>query len=263
MTWVIGASSIFGAGALISDTRVQLADGTTAELLQKAYFVGNYIAAGFAGSVRIGFKLINSLAEGLAVPEGVGPRPWDLRLVARQWAPTARRIFSDAADEEKQLGSQLLLVGASPAGHAGSPFPRIDIARLAAPEFSPRFSSGLSVRHVGSGARVAAYKRSLRPLFRLSSRIHRAHVAGVPEWARQLAFSVTVSARDQAHQGISDHLHVIGVRLGDMSIYTNDMTTYAVDGPPIALRMPRVAHSWEEFVAMTQGAKSIASGASC
>jgi hypothetical protein len=242
---------------------VQFADGSSAELLQKAYFVGNCIAAGFAGSVRIGFRLIKSLTEGLAPPRGMEAHPWDLRVVAPQWAPTAKRIFSDAPDEERKLGSQLLLVGASPDPQTGSPFPRIDIARLAAPEFTPRFSSGLSVRHIGSGAKVAAYRRSLRPLFRLTSRIHRAHLAGVHEWARQLAFSVTVSVRDHPDHGIGDHLHVIGVRLGDMSIYTNDMTTYAADKPPLVLKMPKVAHSWEEFVSMAQAAEAGASGASC
>ncbi len=51
MTWVIGAAGLLGAGVLVSDTRVQLADGTAADLLQKAYPIANYIGAGFAGYV--------------------------------------------------------------------------------------------------------------------------------------------------------------------------------------------------------------------
>jgi hypothetical protein len=54
MTWVIGASSIFDYGAMMSDVRVTFSNGRTLDLLQKAYPVGPYIVAGFAGSVRIG-----------------------------------------------------------------------------------------------------------------------------------------------------------------------------------------------------------------
>jgi hypothetical protein len=40
MTWVIGASSIFDYGAMMSDVRVTFSDGRQHELVQKAYAVG-------------------------------------------------------------------------------------------------------------------------------------------------------------------------------------------------------------------------------
>ena len=233
------------------------------ELVRKAYVVGNYVAAGFAGSVQIGFQMINSLTEALAVPKGMAGNSWDLRLIAPQWAPTARSIFRHAHADEQSLGCQLLLVGASPAGQSGSPFPRIDVARLAAPEFRPRFSSGLSIRHVGRGAQVAQYRRSMRPLFRLGSSIHQAHVIGLHEWARQLAFGVTIATRKRLQLSVSDHLHVIAVRLGDSAVYTNDMTTYAGEGPPMVLKMPSVANSWEQFTSLARAANAEPAGAAC
>lgn len=263
MSWVIGASSILGTGALVSDTRVRFAAGTTAELLRKAHVVGDYIAAGFAGSVQIGFQMITSLADALVVPKELAGNGWDLRLVAPQWAPAAQRLFRQAPEAEQSLGCQLVLVGASPAGQPGSPFPRIDVARLAAPEFTPRFSSGLSVRHVGRGDRVVPYRRSMRSLFRLGSGIRQAHVIGLHEWARQLAFGVTIGVRKQLHTTVSDHLHVIGVRLGDAAIYTNDMTTYAGEGPPMVLKMPAVAHTWEQFARLARAANAEPDGAIC
>ena len=263
MTWVIAASSILGAGALISDTRVQFVDGTVAGVLQKAYFVGNYIAAGFAGSVRIGFRLVDSLTDALALPEDLGSQQWDLRVAVPQWVSSARRIFNESPAEERRLGSQLLLVGASHAGQAGSPFPRIDIARLTAPQFIPRFSSGFAIRHLGSGDGLTRYRKSLRPLFRLGAPIRQAHVFGLQQWARQLAFSVTISVRKQSQCSTNEHLHVIGVRSGDLVICTNDMTSFAADGPPIAFKMPQVARSWDEFVALPQTAKIGAAGAIC
>jgi hypothetical protein len=266
MTWVIGASSIFGTGALISDTRVRFSDGTTAELLQKAYPVANYIAAGFAGSVRIGFELIRSLQTILAVPAGTGPHAWDLRVVAPEWQAIARQIFREAVDQEKLLGSQVLLVGPSPTENMGAPeFPRMEIVRATSPDFVPRFSSkpALAVRHIGSGGSVSDYKRAIRPLFRLSSRIHQAHIVGIHEWARTLAFSVTITVRDYPNHGISEHFHVVAVRLGDMVVYTNDMATYPKDGPPLVLKMPPVARSWSEFEEMVSAMRASASGATC
>jgi hypothetical protein len=247
----------------VSDTRVRFVDGTTAELLRKAYVVGNSVAAGFAGSVQIGFQMISSLIDALSVPKELSDKPWDLRLVAPQWAPTARRIFRQAPEEEQRLGCQLLLVGASPAEQSGSPFPRVDVARLTAPEFKPRCSSGLSIRHVGRGGGVAQYRRSMLPLFRLGSSLRQAHVIGLHEWSRQLAFGVTIAARKQLQTTVRDHLHVIGVRLGDLAIYTNDMTTYAGEGPPIVLKMPPVAHSWEQFASLARAANSEPARAVC
>ena len=70
MTWVIGASPYAGGyGVMLSDIQVTLANGTTLDILQKAYPVGNYIVAGFAGSVRIGFELLQSRKDSLVPPD--------------------------------------------------------------------------------------------------------------------------------------------------------------------------------------------------
>ena len=59
---------MFGYGALYSDVQVTFPDGSTKDLLQKAYPLSNFIAAGFAGSVRIGFMLLDSLSQFLQLP---------------------------------------------------------------------------------------------------------------------------------------------------------------------------------------------------
>jgi hypothetical protein len=41
VTWVIGASSLFGYGVVLLDVRVRLADGTRADLVKKAYPVSS------------------------------------------------------------------------------------------------------------------------------------------------------------------------------------------------------------------------------
>src|SRR2546421_679047 len=98
MTWVIGASSIFGYGAMMSDVRVTFGDGRQADLVEKAYAVGPYIVAGFAGSIKIGFMMLESLSRLLIVPPNA-PQPgaWEPEWVAEQWQSIAARIF-EAAD---------------------------------------------------------------------------------------------------------------------------------------------------------------------
>jgi hypothetical protein len=71
MTWVIGASSLFGHGAVISDIQVTFRTGQTVDLLQKAYPLGRFIVGGFSGSVLIGFRLLQSLKDMLKLPSEV------------------------------------------------------------------------------------------------------------------------------------------------------------------------------------------------
>lgn len=265
MTWVIGAASVMGTGALVSDSRVHFADGGSAELLQKIYPVGNYIAAGFAGSVRIGFELIESLRTMLAVPADIGPHAFDPVGVSVEWAPIAREIFQRAPELERRSGAKIILVGVSPIENMGHEnFPKVYVIRFAAPDFTPQYMNrGLRMCSIGSGAGVTQYKRSLRPLVRMSSGIHQAHLSGVHHWAETLAFSATIAVRDFPHAGISEHFHVIGISLGNMALANNDMNTYPLEGEPIILQMPPVATSWLEFCDLAAAHYSSGVGARC
>lgn len=261
MTWVIGAASVLCTGVIISDVRVRFADGRTADMLQKAYPVGNYIAAGFAGSVYIGFQLIESLRDILFIPEGVGNGAFDPVQVAHEWTPLAQEIFRNAPAEERRNGAQIVLVGISPTEHLGVPeFPRVYVIRFTAPFFVPGFmEKGLRICGIGSGAKVKQYKRALRPLSRSGSGIHQSGV----EWARNLAFCTTIAVRDYPYEGISEHFHVVGIRLGEMVVVKNDMTTHPLNQPPIELRMPPVAQSWQEFNDMARNQLIPSAGAAC
>ncbi|WP_260736442.1 hypothetical protein [Tunturiibacter lichenicola] len=57
MTWVVGIPTTFGYAFGISDVRVTLGDKTEIDCLQKIYPIGRYVAAAFAGSVKIGFAM--------------------------------------------------------------------------------------------------------------------------------------------------------------------------------------------------------------
>jgi hypothetical protein len=145
MTWVIGASSIFDYGAMMSDVRVTFRDGRQHDLVQKAYAVGPYIVAGFAGSVRIGFQMLESLAKFLIVPPNA-PQPgaWEPEWVAEHWKPLALEIFTGADVSEQALGCQILLVGISnkidpkvAANPRAVLMPHACIVRFSSPDFDP------------------------------------------------------------------------------------------------------------------------------
>src|SRR5262245_56689808 len=105
MTWVIGASSIFGYGAILSDVRVTFRDGSQRDLVQKAFAVGPYVIAGFAGSVKIGFEMLHCLANFLTVPPNA-PQPgaWEPEWVAEHWEPIAAGTFAAADAHERAMG---------------------------------------------------------------------------------------------------------------------------------------------------------------
>ena len=156
MTWVVGATSIYGYGALYADVQVTFESGVTRDLVQKSHPISNFIAAGFSGSVRVGFALLQSLADCTKLPdEALETQAWDPVWVAtHQWAPAARSVFKAAPYKERDLGASVLLLGASPTENTGLGA-KMFLVRFAAPDFKPgimaRFIMSCSI---GSGAGV-------------------------------------------------------------------------------------------------------------
>lgn len=110
MTWVVGGSSLFGYGVMLSDVRVTFKDGTEADLVRKAYAVGPFIVAGFAGSVMIGFGLLASLRKCLS-PIDETKKAWKPSFVAQHWSPLAAQLFARAPVDEQKPRSHVLMVG--------------------------------------------------------------------------------------------------------------------------------------------------------
>lgn len=264
MTWVCGASTIFGYGALYSDVRVTFANGAARDLIQKAYPVGNFVAAGFAGSVRIGFALLESLTDYLELPaEELQTVAWEPPWISSSWAPIAKSLFDNATEEEKALGSRLLMVGAAPDENCGLGS-KIYFTRFASPDFRPcLMSRAIKVCSIGTGAGIREYKLRLKPHFRLSAGINRAEVGQPGGWARQLGSSISRVLTDHPNSGISEHVHILIVRRGSISVETNDRNIYPPNAPCIEIRMPPVANGYQKFRAMAASIGHDAAGASC
>lgn len=255
MTWVIGAASPLGHGIVVSDIRVTF-NGKPMDMLQKAYPVGNFMVAGFAGSVSIGFSLLDSLVRAIALPPEVEKiHIWDdPACIAREWAPRAKAIFDSAPPQEKVLGSQLLLVGISPTENTGAPeFPKVYIVRFSDPDFEPGFmGKGMDVCNIGSGARVDYYKQAMKPFLNNRSYAWQAEVDGFGMWAQSIANSMSTVIADHPSKGISEHLNILVFRLGKIIVFNTDKTIYPPDGLPIEIKMPKIARSYAEFEKMAR-----------
>jgi len=267
MTWVIGASSLFGYGAVISDVQVTFRTGQTVDLIQKAYPLGKFIVGGFAGSVMIGFRLLQNLGNKLRLPPEIAhSHAWEPAWVANEWAPIAKAIFQSAPAEERKLGAHFLLVGISPSEHMGAPeFPRVYVIRFSSPDFTPGFfRKDHVVCSIGSGAGIKEYKRAIKPLFDIRSNQIQAEVAGFSSWARTLACSMSNVIEAHPRNGISKHLNVFALRRGEIICTNNDETIFTPgETEPIVIEMPKIARSYGEFLAMSEQYKASASCASC
>ena len=271
MTWVIGASSIFDYGAMMSDVRVTFSDGTERDLIQKAYPVGPYIVAGFAGSVRIGFQMLESLAKFLIVPPNA-PQPgaWEPEWVAERWKPLAVQIFESADELEQALRSQILLVGVSnkidpevAANPRAVLMPHACLVRFSSPNFDPLIKNKrLSVDHIGSGGGVEHYTKMMQHHFELSSETLKAEMAALGMWPKMLGSSVARLVAEHPHQGVSPHVHILVCRNGEIFTMTNDETRFpAGGGEPIEFKMPDVARSYQEFTLKCRTSGIAAEGA--
>lgn len=264
MTWVIAASTVYGYGCLYSDVQVTFRDGNTRDVVQKAYPIANSIAAGFAGSVKIGFMEIQSLTDHLLALSGNdGTYLWDPVLAARSWAPVAQTVFNAAERSEQRLGCRLLLVGASPTERRGLGA-KIYFIRFSSPEFQPQImSQPIKMCGIGTGAAVLEYKHSIKPLFRLTSGLLKAEIGNPGGWGNHLGHSISRKIGGSPRAGISRHLNIILIAKEGFRFGTTDQVDHNRDGSRTEYKMPMLARSYGEFLKMSAAVGSDGAGAVC
>lgn len=263
MTWIVGAAPPIGYAVGISDIRVTFVDGSERDCLQKIYPISAFIALGFAGSVRIGFGIVDALKNHLRdLPEGAAWFPND---VADDLVLIAKEIFQRSALTEQQLRSELILLGAHPNEDIGIPgYARCTVHTLSSPNFAAVPSAG-KVVSLGSGTGVAKYKEMLEfysshenVLLFLKGEMMGAGMGFLP-----LSMSMQKTVEEHPTPGISQHTHICVVRRGSVYVGTNDEDRYPPTGEKIEFRMPPVATTWNEFENMVSAANHSPLGASC
>lgn len=261
MTWVVGNATFFGYAVGVSDIRVTFGDGTELDCVQKLYPVGRFIAAGFAGSVAIGFGMLHVLSGLLSqAPENTA---WMPEVVSEWWPADARNVFGMFGEQEQRLGCQLMLLGAHPTENLGeAPWPRCSVYRFSAPSFEPQLAPIREVVSIGSGAQVPVYADALRHLSESFQWLQGATM-GPHGLATTFNISLTATLQHSPQQGISDHLHVVSLTRGSILVSTNDHTSFLPDGTQEHFQMPPLAKSYQELVEICQKRGRSSAGASC
>ncbi len=241
---------------LLSDVRVTFSDGRQADFIKKAFPLGPYIIGGFSGSVKIGFSMLENLRQSLQPPQDADPDgAWDPAIVANWWGREyAAPTFANCEDSEKRLGCTILLVGLSSGRELPGPrqeVTRVHIIRLSSPDFrAGHLRRWFTACHIGKGSKIRLYKDMMRHFFRHSSPTLQFQASGPEEWAVLLGSSMGKLAESHPISGISPHVHMLVCRGTEIFERTNDKISVSQAGVRTEFRMPRVAASYTEYVAM-------------
>lgn len=249
MTWIIGSPNMFGYAAGVSDVQVSWGNGGQRhDCLRKVYEVAPFIAAGFAGSVRLGFQLLQDLTLFLSPPPLTG-ESWIPRWVAWRWHRRARRLFRSSPESEQKLGSAIILMGVRPTDNSGCVSGgRPDVLVLSHTHgFEPKFTELGEVVSIGSGNDVDLYKNELQALqANFWTQMH--GEIGSPGgmgryWANTLARFLLANPAP----GISRNIHYVEVRRNQVRIEPLNQTRISADGTETVFKMPAVASGWWQF----------------
>lgn len=260
MTLIVGITFSDIGGALLSDTRVTFASGQTRDMVRKAYSIGRFMAAGFAGSVAIGFDLIRNLTLNLQLPAAAQDNVWEPDWVAREWSPIARAIFEEAPEAERSHGSRILIVGFDPKGTGAR------LIRLAAPTFEPQFlRQGLRMCSIGTGSRDRRIMREVRRYADMRTTPAELLQGGIALWAGALADYVGQESGTHLGSAVGRHFHVLTVESRGFNLYASRRKSFVdwQDEPIDLDPMPTVAESYGQFCKMAEADGLASAAARC
>jgi hypothetical protein len=237
MTWVIGMAEHFIGGVLVGDVRVSFKKGPDQDIIQKIHQVAPNVAAGFSGSVWLGFRMVEDLRAFARSYTSSNCVPTD-RFV-QDWAARARTEWHGAPTKEQELGCSLLIVGAEETRGVRT---RNSGYLLRAPDFTP-VQFGKTPASIGSGSRIDEYRNLLE-------------VDGL-QWLKMLMplsvsqggpldpLGAILGKRIERNPkpGVSPHLHLCVIRCHDL-IWRNNDQTHRRGG---AWTMPQVASDYQTF----------------
>lgn len=220
MTWIVGMPGMFGYGIGISDIRVTLSNGTERDCLQKIYKVGDFIAAGFAGSVAIGFGMIDRLRELLLSDDPT--RAWDPKAIADWWPEDAREVFNSFPDEERNLASHVILIGAHPSEHNGNPnWPTNYVFIFRSPDFEAIPVTPPALGAIGCGSQFGPCRAAVESLstdHETRFNLMRGEQGCSGGMGTMLGFTLTRTLQETRPRGVSPYLHCCWVYRGKVVI---------------------------------------------
>ncbi len=245
MTWIVGASTLFGYGVVISDIQVSCGvSGPRIDILQKAYPVSKYIVAGFAGDVFPGFALLNNLWRFLNSPPLENDECWDPQWVAENWPKEAQKVYQQIEKENKYQGTDILMMGLKAFVNQkkrifGDAKGHLTVFR--SPDFLPETEEGgRKAMSIGCGAFVPKYTNMLENLMRDENLTYmKGEIYNPGGYGRRIAENLKWIVQKNPEDGISEHFQLFVVRLGEIRLFNST-------------GMPKLAKSWDELNAMLQ-----------
>jgi hypothetical protein len=254
MTWIVGAPTMFGYGFAISDVRVTLQDGSEVDCLQKLFSIGRHLAAGFAGSVMIGFAMIDELRR---MADFDDPRmACDPGSIATQWPAQARQIFASFSSEEQKAQCHLMLVCVDPRLDVSvSTIPQSHVYIFKSPQFDLEVVTTQKLGSIGSGLEseeCRALIDSFSTNFKRREMFWRGEIGQSGGMASMVGSALTSILKRVAPRGVSTHLNYCWVYRGRTIIATNDHLAgdrWTVESLGSGVNDPDHAASMEQFKA--------------
>ena len=266
MTWIVGTAQSFGKAIVASDVQVtfQSAAGPKKynDCVQKIYPLGNSFLGGFAGSVKIGFRLLSQLIyeSSKLTPD----RAWGLDVIANTWWPrVAKRIFEKSETIEKQCGSEIILAAAHPTKNRGnvSGWAWTDVYIFKSPNFNPIKVEDLKCGGIGSGSQISVLSNMVQSAVSDFSFIKMVTMGELAQ-SRFLADLMHQQLRTSPVPGISDLFQVGTITRGQVIIQNHELT-YVDESGETQVRFPKLAQNYKEFLEFCSQTNISASAAIC
>jgi hypothetical protein len=244
MTWILGQASIFDYGAMISDVRVTWGGGQHADVLQKIHPVGHLMLVGFAGSVELGFAMVNDMQQLFQGPAG---HVWFPRAASWIWWRRGRRIFASAPPHLRRLGCSLILVGVSavPSGFLRT---RSYAVRMSAPAFTPQFSRQGEWLSIGAGATHSVARELAEAYEKNPFDFLQVEQAGFGATIWSIAAHITERLLQTPHHSVSEASLIGIVSARGFLLQGHSLTTDFGTSIAHKVETPPLLATWNDFV---------------
>lgn len=265
MTWIVGANSLFGMAFLVSDIQITFSGAADVEYLdccQKVHALSQDVIGGFAGSVKIGFAVIERLRVELQLPNANSA--WELDTVVNDWLPgVVKDVYDSSEASEQLLGCQIILASAHPTRNRGAPMPWTDVVKLSWPNFVPQFAAQTGALSIGSGSSELVYAGFVNQVTAYGNTpFNQAAIGNTQNQGRFLAQSLSDLVSRHSVNGISKIFQVMDVTRNKINICNHEYDIHPPTGTVQHIRFPAVvATSYEDFLAYCDLAGAISVGA--
>lgn len=218
---------------------------------------GGGILAGFAGSVKIGFSLLRTLAdESSKLSQNTA---WNLDVISNTWWPRiARRVYSTANKVERDLSSQMILAGVHPNKNQG-PFSQTDIYTFSAPDFHPRKTTNFA--SIGCGAHAPNCVKVVEDAFaKPDPEFLTLYQAGSLGLATGVGVTLQEAIRENPIPGISLFFQV-GVVSRGLCQFVQSEAYFKEDGTEV--KFPDIASDYDSMIRLCERNHLNAAAAVC